>query len=294
MILERSPHSSKHLTSAIDQSLARARSQKIWATEKFKSIDQPLALQRIFRSDTTIPEPTAAPGEEQSTRSSHTSPSQGSVTNATVNPSSMKKYAPTLSNMQKQTEPRRTIQKNPKEPPTTESRKKLTLLPKLNREVHPTKYTAKQTTLCDTPTKAPISTINYGLPRDHTNVQLAIPFQPCFAHETSTVKIFDKHPTSLGGKPENTRLNTSNTHNFASETSNMNFFNQHPISLAGDRQSTNPIPSNAQYDTFACSTPDTDQERFSIKTHPLMLAQRASELGMEIDMSPSPPTMILG
>ena len=73
---------------------------------------------------------------------------------------------------------------------------------------------------------APINSINYGLPMDNANVQPDIPFQ--LAPKTSRTKIFDQHPTSLGGKPENAKLNLSNTHNFAPENSTMELFKSTP------------------------------------------------------------------
>ena len=195
MILERSPRSSKLLNSVIDHSLARDRSQKIWATKKLRNLQQPVVLQRIFGTKTTAPDPTVAE-KEQSADSGYTyypllpitrtTQNLGTLSyrawntlNDAANPqdstlrnckpdttvakgcpvtrsSTMERYEHTDTDINTK---QRTNQNQSTEP-SINSKHKLCMNPKLKSTTNPTNYISEQKASCETPTKATISTMN--------------------------------------------------------------------------------------------------------------------------------------
>ena len=197
--------------------------------KKLNSFGQPVTLQRMSRSETTILEPTESAKEWTCPKPTNPlpvykplcnpktpiastfyvpnelAPSQGpKLSNHAPYPNVTKRLPATTSNSMKRlkrtdcnitvpSEHKCVAQYNSHEP-TTEPLYQPPLTPRLDCEPHSTNCTARWNISCDTPTKANLSIMNYGLPRDHEIAQPNTQYKPDLAPDSLTIN--DQRPTS--------------------------------------------------------------------------------------------------
>ena len=326
MILERSPQSPKLLNSEINHSLARATSHKKWATKKLNSLGEPVTLQRMSRSGTTKLEPTESAKEQACPE--QTNPIQVSLAKPICNPTmpiastfyvpneiaptlgpkpssctphtnvmkrlpatnsnSMKRVKRTDSNIIIPSEHKRVWQYKPPEP-TTEPMYQPPLIPRLDCEPQSTNCTAWWNISSDTPTKAHLSIMNYGLPRDHEKTQHNTQYKPKLAPDSLTIN--DQRPISVAEGQWITNPNLLYGSNFALPTSTFNSSEQLLTSPALDGQYTKPNLSNAQHTQLVLPTsaPNGDRDDIQPPPHPVH-AIRVLELGKDLATPLSHPT----
>ena len=165
------------------------------------------------------------------------------------------------------------------------------MIPKLKSATSPANYISEQKASCETPTKATISTMNYGLHREKATIQLDTRHQSNSATDAYAMDILEQHPSSLAIDQHYVHPNQATTPDVALVTCTTNRFKQYPTSIAGDRDRPNLNPTKHN---LAKTTSHPDRERYGTKTTYSTHASRAWELDTDIEMSPSPIKMTIG
>ena len=173
-----------------------------------------------------------------------------------------------------------------------DTKHKICMIQKLKSTPIPTNYIPEQKASCESPTKAPISTMNYGLHREKANTQLHNRWTN-FAPDANAMDIVEQNPSSLAIDQQHVHPKQAPTPAIAlvTSTSTINRFKQYKTSIAGDGDCPNLNPTNHN---LAISTTHPDRERYGTKTTFSTHASRASDLGTDIEMSPSSIKMTLG
>ena len=343
MILERTPLSPKLLDSEIARSQARTKTQQKWAVEKLQTLnnESPATLRRFsaWTKEGTGPTHKGKTGTvemsngapPQTPDPSHRNKTGGAKTENglvphTPGPRTSSVPTPTLCSTQKQCN----INEKPEngEPPWPPSAttlgqisSELNMEGDISRELgignahasHNTSRAGKQIMpQCDTPTKAPLTTKNYGLPRDITETES----EHLFGHKPAPDTPAANRSTNPSKTPTANRLSKLSTttphageHNHRDREAS-----QSPQAIPGLRKSealqhlprTNqtqttihpgeylqdqkPDPANTQQTPFMRSNFCPGREPETREANLKLAHSRASEFNMEIDRVSEPET----
>ena len=167
------------------------------------------------------------------------------------------------------------------------------MIQKLKSTPIPINYIPEQKATCESPTKAPISTMNYCLHREKANIQLYIRYLTNFAPDANAMDIVEQHPSSLAIDQQWVHPKQAPTPGVAlvTSTSTINRFKEWKTSLAGDGDCPNLNPTNHN---LAISTTHPDRKPYGTKTTFSTHASQAWDLDTDIEMSPSSIKKILG